>query len=305
MKIFTPKDFPLPFETVITIGSFDGIHLGHQALIKETKKLAKELRLTPVVVTFEPHPRRILFPDSNFKLLTTLEEKIELISQTGIEHMVLIPFTKELAQWSPDLFVQEYIVDGLHAKGVVVGFNFGFGKNRKGNIDTLKHLGKKYNFLVNSVGPVIIDGIIVSSSSIRNFLEKKEIETANKLLGRNYFFSGRVIEGKKRGEKLGFPTANLEIPPYKLIPPPGVYAVWVHYKNQLFKGAMNIGKKPTFEDRELSIEVHIFDFNKDIYDEILKIEVIRYIRNEIKFPSIEALKNQIQLDCQFIRQLLT
>ena len=149
MKIFTPKDFPLPFETVITIGSFDGIHLGHQALIKETKKLAKELRLTPVVVTFEPHPRRILFPDSNFKLLTTLEEKIELISQTGIEHMVLIPFTKELAQWSPDLFVQEYIVDGLHAKGVVVGFNFGFGKNRKGNIDTLKHLGKKYNFLVN------------------------------------------------------------------------------------------------------------------------------------------------------------
>ncbi len=304
MKIYTPKDFPLDFETVITIGSFDGIHLGHKALFKEAEILAEELGVSPLIVSFDPHPRHVLFPEANFKLLTTLEEKLHLLSQLNIKQIALIPFTQSIAKLSPDLFVQEYIVDNLKAKGVVVGFNFRFGRNKKGNTEYLKNLGEKYNFIVKTVPPITIDDLTVSSTQIRYFIERGEIEKANKLLGHSYFIIGKVVKGKGRGELLGFPTANLEIPSFKLIPVPGVYAVWVYWKNQKFKGAMNIGTKPTFEDKELSVEIHIFDFNKNIYGETLKIELIKHIREEKKFYSLKELKDQIKKDCELIDKIL-
>jgi len=304
LKIYTPKDFPLFFETVITIGSFDGIHLGHKVLFEETISLAKSFNLKPLIVTFDPHPRTVLFPESNFKLLTTLEEKLYLFSELGIKDVALIPFTKALSDLSADLFVQEYIIDKLKAKGVVVGFNFRFGKGRKGDTEYLKELAQKYNFILKTVSPVILDGIIISSSVIRNLIEKAQIEEANKLLGRPYIILGKVIKGKGRGKYLGYPTANIEVSPDKLLPPAGVYAVWVTIDNERFKGALNIGKRPTFEEKETSIEVHVFNFNKNIYGKILKIELVKYIREERKFSSIDELKNQIKKDCQLIDQVL-
>ncbi|AEH22634.1 riboflavin biosynthesis protein RibF [Thermodesulfobacterium geofontis OPF15] len=304
MKIYTPKDFPLPFETVITIGSFDGIHLAHKALFEETKKLANLLNVKPVVVSFDPHPRTVLFPESNLKLLTTLEEKLYLLSLLEIENLVLIPFTKTLSELSHDLFVQEYIVDKIKAKGIIVGFNFRFGKFRKGDVDYLNKVAKKYNFIVKAIPPVMLNGVIISSSAIRNLIEKGNIESANELLGRPYLIMGKVIKGKGRGKEIGYPTANLEVSPLKLLPPSGVYAVWVLLNGEKLKGALNIGKRPTFGEKEISIEVHIFNFNRNIYGKTLKIEIIKRIRDEKKFPSIENLKIQIEKDCKLIDEIL-
>jgi len=305
LKIYTPKDFPLNFPTVITIGSFDGIHIGHKTLFKETINLSKKLNVTPVIVSFDPHPRLILFPEANFKLLTTLEEKIYLLSKQEIKNLVLIPFSLNVAQLSADLFVQEYIVDDLKAKAIVVGFNFRFGRNRKGDTAYLEKLGEKYNFVVKTVSPVVIDDLTVSSTVIRQLITRGEIEKANQLLGHPYFMIGKVVKGKGRGKNLGFPTANLEFPSSKLIPAPGVYAVWVYFKGKKFKGAMNIGTKPTFEDKELTVEVHIFDFKEEIYGETLEVEIIKRIREEKRFSSLEALKEQIQKDCILISQVLS
>jgi riboflavin kinase/FMN adenylyltransferase len=304
LKIYTPKDFPLPFETVITIGSFDGIHLAHKALFEETKKLANLLNVKPIVVSFDPHPRTVLFPESNLKLLTTLEEKLYLLSLLEIENLVLIPFTKTLSELSHDLFVQEYIVDKIKAKGIIVGFNFRFGKFRKGDVDYLNKVAKKYNFIVKAIPPVMLNGVIISSSAIRNLIEKGNIESANELLGRPYLIMGKVIKGKGRGKEIGYPTANLEVSPLKLLPPSGVYAVWVLLNGEKLKGALNIGKRPTFGEKEISIEVHIFNFNKNIYGKTLKIEIIKRIRDEKKFPSIENLKIQIEKDCKLIDEIL-
>jgi riboflavin kinase/FMN adenylyltransferase len=304
LKIYTPKDFPLPFETVITIGSFDGIHLAHKALFEETKKLANLLNVKPVVVSFDPHPRTVLFPESNLKLLTTLEEKLYLLSLLEIENLVLIPFTKTLSELSHDLFVQEYIVDKIKAKGIIVGFNFRFGKFRKGDVDYLNKVAKKYNFIVKAIPPVMLNGVIISSSAIRNLIEKGNIESANELLGRPYLIMGKVIKGKGRGKEIGYPTANLEVSPLKLLPPSGVYAVWVLLNGEKLKGALNIGKRPTFGEKEISIEVHIFNFNRNIYGKTLKIEIIKRIRDEKKFPSIENLKIQIEKDCKLIDEIL-
>lgn len=304
MKIYTPKDFPLPFETVITIGSFDGIHLAHKALFEETKKLANLLNVKPVVVSFDPHPRTVLFPESNLKLLTTLEEKLYLLSLLEIDNLVLIPFTKTLSELSHDLFVQEYIVDKIKAKGIIVGSNFRFGKFRKGDVDYLNKVAKKYNFIVKAIPSIMLNGVIISSSAIRNLIEKGNIESANELLGRPYLIMGKVIKGKGRGKEIGYPTANLEVSPLKLLPPSGVYAVWVILNGEKLKGALNIGKRPTFGEKEISIEVHIFNFNKNIYGKTLKIEIIKRIRDEKKFPSIENLKIQIEKDCKLIDEIL-
>lgn len=305
MKIYSLKDFPLPFETTITIGAFDGIHLGHRALFQETLNRAQELSLEPLVVTFDPHPRKVIQPHLSFKLLTTLEEKLELINKEGFEKIALIPFSRGLSELSPDLFVEKYLVDFLKARLVVVGFNFRFGKNRAGDTELLKKLGEKYHFEVKVVPPVIIDGKRVSSSYIRELLLKGEVEKASFLLGRPYFLTGKVIKGKGRGKILGFPTANLSVPEEKLIPARGVYAVWAYFKNQKYKGALNIGFNPTFEERELSIEVHLLNFSpQDLYSESIRIEFIKYIRGEKKFTSPQELKAQIEKDCQLIEKIL-
>ena len=234
-----------------------------------------------------------------------MEDKIYLLSKQEIKNLVLIPFSFNVAQLSADLFVQEYIVDDLKAKAIVVGFNFRFGRNRKGDTAYLEKLGEKYNFVVKTVSPVVIDDLTVSSTVIRQLITRGEIEKANQLLGHPYFMIGKVVKGKGRGKNLGFPTANLEFPSSKLIPAPGVYAVWVYFKGKKFKGAMNIGTKPTIEDKELTVEVHIFDFKEEIYGETLEVEIIKRIREEKRFSSLEALKEQIQKDCAIISQVLS
>jgi len=305
LKIYTPKDFPLNFETVVSIGSFDGIHLGHKRLLEETLKMAKSLGVTPAVLSFDPHPRLVLCPSPEFKLLTTLEEKTHLISKLGIEHLVLIPFSLELATTSPELFVEEFLLDSLRVRGVVIGFNFRFGKNKEGTPEFLKKKGEIFGFEVLTVSPVEVNGTLVSSTNIRRFLLEGDIERANLLLGHGYLIKGKVIKGAGRGRCIGFPTANLGVPDKKLIPKPGVYAVWVKVKSKLYKGAMNIGIKPTFDGKELSLEVHILNFSGNLYGEELCVEVIARIREEKKFSSPQELEKQIKKDCLTASQVLS
>ncbi|MCS7150697.1 MAG: bifunctional riboflavin kinase/FAD synthetase [Caldimicrobium sp.] len=307
MKISTLKDSPLEGERVITIGAFDGIHLGHQALINRTLELAKALTLSPALVTFDPHPRKIIQPHLDLKLLTPLEEKIGILENTGVPEVILIPFTKSLAELSADIFIERYLVDLIKAKAVVVGFNFRFGRARTGDGRFLQEMGQKYDFQVEVIPPITMDGKTISSTTIRELLKNAELDLANKFLGRPYTLKGKVIRGKGRGKQLGFPTANLDISPEKLIPAPGVYAVKARIKETSFNGAMNIGIKPTFQDKHISVEVHLLDCEpqKNLYGEYMEVSLIKYIRQEKKFSSPEELISQIQRDCQKVLEILS
>ncbi len=307
MKIYSPKDLPLPFEAGITIGAFDGLHLGHKALFQETFRIAEIKGLTPLVVTFNPHPRRVIQPHLELKLLTTLEEKLELLEKEGFSEVVILPFTKALAEITADLFIERYLVDYLRARSVVIGFNFRFGRARAGDTELLRKLGQKYGFQVTEVPPVKFGDKIVSSTLIRETLKRGDVEGASKMLGRYYSLTGKVVRGRGRGKKLGFPTANLSISSEKLIPAQGVYAVWVYFNSQKIPGAMNIGYNPTFEEKELFVEVHLLDLNKEweLYNQTLKVEFVKFIRGEKRFSSVEELINQISQDCQVIRKILT
>ncbi|MBX6422726.1 bifunctional riboflavin kinase/FAD synthetase [Thermosulfurimonas sp. F29] len=305
MRLYYPRDFPLRLRNPVgTLGNFDGVHLGHRALLEATRDLARELSGEPLVITFEPHPRLILRPEAGLHLLTTFEEKLRLIEEAGISSVLVIPFDREVADLPAEEFVEEYLVYGLGLKGLVVGFNYRFGRGRGGDQELLKHLGERYGFRVRVIPPRVVEGQVVSSTLIRELLEKGEVRRAALFLGRPYFLSGRVIRGEARGRTLGFPTANLEPPPEKLLPARGVYAVRVCLKGKIFFGVMNIGEKPTFGGHRLSLEVHIFEFESDIYGERLSVEFIDFLRPERKFPSPAALAEQIIKDCQKARELL-
>ncbi|QJA06359.1 bifunctional riboflavin kinase/FAD synthetase [Thermosulfurimonas marina] len=306
MEIYTPRDFPLKIpHPVATLGNFDGVHLGHQALIKETLHLAREMGGTPLAVTFEPHPRRILRPEDPPPLLTTFEERLELFEAYGLSRVLVIPFGPELASLPPEEFVEEYLVDGLGLKGLVVGFNYRFGHARRGDAALLKRLGEKWGFEVRVVPPQKIEGLMVSSSLIRELLLQGEVERAARLLGRPYRLKGRVVPGEARGRTLGFPTANLEPPPEKLLPARGVYAVRVQWAGKWWKAVMNLGQRPTFGGRRLCLEVHLFDFQGDLYGETLTVEFMRFLRPERKFASPAELRAQILEDCRQARKALT
>ncbi len=306
MRLFTLKDLPLSIETALTVGAFDGIHLGHKALIQETLKTAQTLKIESALLTFDPHPRKVLQPQLKLKLLTTLEEKIKLIEKEGISNLIILPFTKSIAELSPELFVEKYLVDMLKVKTIIVGFNFYFGRGRTGNTELLKRLGEKYHFSVNILPPVKIGNRTVSSTLIRELLLKGEVEEANSLLGRPYSLSGKVIPGKGRGKILGFPTANLFVTEDKLLPAQGVYAVWAYLEGQKYQGALNIGTNPTFGEKSISIEVHLLDYNHNhpLYGKILEIHFVKRIRAEKKFDNVEKLKEQIQKDCKQIQEIL-
>lgn len=306
MKIYTLKDSSLPGERVITLGAFDGIHLGHQNLIHKTIELSQELGLPPALVTFDPHPRKVLQPHLSLELLTPLEEKLEYLKKFNLSELIIIPFTKALAELTAELFIEKYLVDYLHIRGLVIGFNFRFGRNRTGTPDLLKNLGSVYGFQVEVLPPITIDGIRVSSTTIRELLKEGKVEEANRLLGRPYSLTGRVVRGKGRGRELGYPTANIELPKDKLIPAPGVYAVWTIVEGQKYPGALNIGYKPTFNERELTVEVHILNCNSplNLYEKLVTVELVKFIRGEKKFHSVEALIAQIQQDCLLIRNIL-
>ncbi len=284
--------------TVITIGSFDGVHLGHKSIFNALLSKSKELNSRSFLVTFSPHPRSVVLKDTTVNLLTTIREKKELFEKAGIENILVIKFTKEFSQFGYEEFIKKYFVDGIGIKHVVIGYDHKFGKNREGNEAVLKQLGKKYNFGVSVVPPLSMDLENLSSSKIRKALLNGELEKANKYLGRNFYFYGKVVEGARRGRLIGFPTANLEInDPHKLVPKSGVYLVNCSFNSEKYYGLMNIGYRPTFGDVDKSIiEVYIIDFNNNIYGENIRIDFIKRIRDEKKFNSKEELIEQINLD---------
>lgn len=299
MKVFFDKNDLQKLEnTCVTIGTFDGLHVGHQNILNVLINIAKEKKLQSTVVSFDPHPRRVVKDSYDIKILTTIDEKIEILEALGIDNFYLINFTTEFSQQSSDEFVKNYITGRFDAKHVVVGHDHKFGKNRGGDAQALNKLGSQYGFGVTSVDAVKLDDEIISSSNIRKALINGNIEKANAFLGRSYSMKGEVVTGAKRGRILGFPTANLSVgSTNKLIPQNGVYAVGCELNGEKLNGVMNIGYRPTFDDTtELVPEVHLFNFNRLIYGETLKINFIQRIRAEKKFASKEDLINQIELD---------
>ena len=297
---------PGPFSrTVVTVGNFDGVHLGHRAILGRVTARAKELGSQPVALTFDPHPVKMLRPQANLPLLTTPEQKFRLLKEAGMDAVVVLPFTQEFAAIPARDFVVRYFVESLKAREVVVGHDYNFGYQREGNIDLLKELGQTLGFTVQVVWAVEVNGAVVSSSLIRAMLKLGKVEEANELLGRPYSVSGQVIVGKGRGAKLlGIPTANI-LPENDLLPASGIYAVVAQWGEKILPGVANIGTCPTFDNETaLSLEVHIFDFAGDLYGENLSVEFVARLREERRFPSIEALGAQIRADIAAARKVL-
>lgn len=299
MKIYhSLDDFTRLEYAVVTSGTFDGVHLGHQKILSRLKEISEKNKGETVVITFWPHPRFILRPDDNtLKLLNTFEEKAELLKEQGIQHLIRIPFTKEFSQLSSEEFIKKIMVNTIGTKKLVIGYDHRFGKNREGSFEQLKLNGPAYGFEVEEIPRQDVDHVGVSSTKIRQALEQGDLEIAHHLLGRYYSISGRVVKGDKLGRLMGFPTANIEIDThYKLIPMDAIYAVKVTYAHQKFEGMLYIGNRPTVNGVKRNIEVNIFNFNRDIYGEDLAIHFIKLIRNDIKFEDLEALKLQLHLD---------
>lgn len=287
-------------KSVLTLGTFDGVHLGHLRLLKKIVDDSKKERLESIVLTFFPHPRMVLQNDSELKLLNTIEEKAELLENSGIDNLIVHPFDQEFSRLSAEEFVKEILVEKLNIKKIVIGYDHRFGRNRTATIEDLIEFGKTYDFEVEQISAEEINDVTISSTKIRNSLKNGDIKQANKFLGYNYTLSGIVVSGKKIGRTIGFPTANLKInEDYKLIPKDGVYIVSSVINNTTVYGMMNIGKNPTFSENENSLEVYFFNLNKDLYGLSLTISFIDRIRDEIKFKSIEELKNQIEIDKKY------
>ncbi|MHB8259547.1 MAG: bifunctional riboflavin kinase/FAD synthetase [Bacteroidia bacterium] len=292
---------------IVTIGTFDGVHQGHKQIINRLNKAKKELNGESFVFTFHPHPRQVMFLNqSNIKLLTLTNEKLDLLEQAGIDHVLIYPFTKEFAQQSAHSYIKDILVDAIGVKKLIIGYDHRFGKNREGNIETLKKYATEYNFLVEEIPPHEIDSINVSSSKIRKALEEGDITTANTFLGYNYSISGKVVDGKKLGRTLGYPTANILIEDTaKLIPKIGVYAATVMMDGEQYKGMMSIGYNPTTDtDNKLKTELHIFNFDKNIYGCNLTLQIKTRLRNEEKFATLDSLKKQLDADKEYALSVL-
>jgi riboflavin kinase / FMN adenylyltransferase len=290
------KEITRPFaKSVITLGNFDGIHLGHQELVRMVIRRAQEINGRSVVVTFRPHPLKVLAPEKCPPLISIYEEKIRLLEKLGIDVLVKIPFSLRFAEMTPRDFVKTILCDLLGARDIYVGFNYRFGRGREGNTATLKEMGSEYGFSVHEVEQISFRGEAVSSSLIRKLLRDGEVEHAAQLLGRAYALTGVVIRGDGRGRTLGFPTANIA-PKHEIVPSNGVYAVRLFIRDNFYDGIVNIGRRPTFNKDTLAIEAHVFDFSEDLYGEEITIFFSRKIRKEKKFGSAEELIRQIQAD---------
>lgn len=288
----------------VTIGNFDGVHKGHQKLIRLTSARARELDLVSVVVTFDPHPLRVLRPDQGPPFITLIQQKLELISQYGPQVCMLLNFTREMAALPPEEFVRTYLIEGLNMKELIIGYDYHMGKGRAGNFETLSELGRRSGFTVDRLDPVSIDGAVVSSTRIRDLVQAGNVWQARPLLGRFYQVSGEVVHGMNRGGRLlGFPTANIKLVD-ELFPKPGVYAIWVEMGDEVHKGVANIGKNPTFGNEALSVEAHILDFAGDIYGSDIRVHFVQRIRDEKKFSGIDELKDRITADIELGRQIL-
>jgi len=290
---FTPPDY-----SVVTSGTFDGVHVGHQKILQRIVNVAKRKGGKSIVLTFWPHPRFVLKKNpEDLKLLTTFEEKIDLLERSGIDYLVKIPFTSRFSQLTSEEFIQQILVSALNTKMLVIGYDHRFGKNREGGFDYLMEHSGQYGFEMEEIPRQDVEHVGVSSTAVRNALMNGEIHIANEFLGRHYCINGFVTEGDRIGRSIGFPTANIDVPEsYKLIPADGAYAVKVRWKQELFDGMLNIGQRPTVSGHERRIEVNIFNFNKDIYNERLTIEFVQSLRKEQKFSNIGKLKEQLELD---------
>ncbi len=293
--------------SVATIGTFDGLHIGHQKIIKLLMEKSKQLNLKSVVITFYPHPRVVLGDRNDIKLLTPIEEKVKLFENFGIDFLLVVPFSKEFAKKTYQEFLNEIVIDKVKAKFLIIGYDHKFGKNREGDITKLKEYLKEKDLDMMIVGPEKIEENAASSTKIREALKSNNLDFANKMLGHYYFIEGVVVEGAKRGRTIGYPTANLKPSENnKLVPPNGVYFVRIKYDQKQYFGVANIGLRPTFNNvKEPITEVYIFDFNKDIYGENICIEFIKKIRDEVKFNSIEELEIQIKKDVEYSKSLIS
>ena len=299
MKIYySLEDFSKQSNAVVTSGTFDGVHIGHQKIIARLKEIAEKSGGETVVITFWPHPRLILKPeDDSLRLLNTFEEKAELLKQQGIKHLLRIPFTKEFSQISSQAFIKNILVDTIGTKKLVIGYDHRFGNNREGSFEQLKVNGPAYGFEVQEIERQDIDHIAVSSSKIRKALEEGDIETATHFLGRPYSMTGEVVKGDKLGRVLGYPTANIDLDSrHKLIPSNGIYAVTVKYDSVVYQSMLYIGNRPTVNGNKRVIEVNLFDFNKEIYGESLTVYFHGLIRLDEKFQDLEALKLRLHQD---------
>ena len=298
---FTPLNF-----AVVTSGTFDGVHYGHQQILRKVSKIATENNGESVIITFWPHPRLVLFPDQqDLKLLTTFEEKVQLLTDLGIDHLLKIPFTREFSELSSQEFIDQILIKILGTKRLVIGYDHRFGKNREGSFDHLVANSSRYGFQVVEIPKQEIDSVAVSSTKIRKALQEGKIPEANEYLGRPYSLEGIVIKGNMLGRKIGFPTANIEVrDEYKLIPADGIYAARITSRQKQFGGMLYIGNRPVLQQSQRSIEVNIFDFNEDIYGEIITIKMIRRIRDDGYFKSMEELGLQLAKDKEIVKQIL-
>lgn len=302
MKIFKDiSDCKNVKNPVLTLGMFDGVHIGHQCIIQKLIQIAEKIDGESTLLTFEPHPRLILSDGlANLQLLTPLEEKIELLKKNGLHNLILHPFTKEFSQLSSDEFVRDLLVNQLNVHTIVIGYDHHFGRNREGNFEQLQILSKELNFNLVKLEEVRNDDLHISSTQIRNGLLEGNVDFAQKGLGEFYALKGKVVHGDKLGRTLGFPTANLELPQYKLIPKNGVYLVKVNFKNNTYKGLLSIGTRPTVTNsEEKRVEVYIMDFKDEIYGENLSVELIQFIREDMKFNSLDELIQQMNWDKKF------
>lgn len=292
----------------MTVGTFDGIHFGHQKIIDSLKSLANEEDGESVMLTFSPHPRLVLFPENNnLKLINTLDEKINRLESSGIDHLIIYPFTKDFSRISALEYVRDFLVKEIKVSTLIIGYDHQFGRNREGNFEYLKELSELYGFDVKEISAQDINDINVSSTKIRIAIELGDIPLANEYLGYTFPLIGKVIEGKKLGNTIGFPTANLLIEDKtKIIPKPGAYVVYVEVDGNRYKAMLNIGKNPTIDESEQEkIEVNLFDFDGNLYQKTIKVEFIERLRDEVKFDSLDALKNQLRLDKANSLKILT
>ena len=298
MKIFQSIDsFRSTKKTIITIGTFDGVHIGHQKIIEQLIDNARKEYCESLILTFFPHPRMVLQEKSEIQLLNTIDERAELLEKYGLDNLIIHPFDKAFSRLSPEEFVKDILVDKLNIKKIVIGHDHRFGRNRTADINDLIFFGEKYDFDVQQISAQEIQEVSVSSTKIRKALEDGNIVLANQYLGYDYFITGIVQKGKQLGRTIGFPTANIKIPEnYKLIPKNGVYIVKSNFQNETKFGVMNIGTNPTVEGKNLSIEVYYLNHNSNLYGQKVKVSILAYIRDEKKFESVDLLRQQLEKD---------
>lgn len=299
MKVYhSITSFPKITNAIVTQGTFDGVHIAHQVILKQLKEIAKVKGGETVLITFDPHPRTVLFPeDHGLQLLNTSSEKIELLAEEGLDHLIILPFTKEFSRLSSLEFIRDILIEKIGTKFLVIGYNHRFGKNREGSFSHLKEFAPTYGFEIMEISAQDLDEISVSSTKIREALSAGNVNLAGRFLGRNYAIEGTVVQGKQLGRTLGYPTANIKVShELKLIPADGVYAVWAWVQGKKFGGMLNIGNNPTVEGKGRSIEVNIFDFSETIYNQTISIEFVDKLREELKFKSLEELKSRLDID---------